>query len=331
MILCGLIKDNLKPYGEGWREMNVLSLFDGMRCGYIALERADIKVDTYFASEVDKYAMEVADNNYPKAIQLGDVINIDVNKLPNIDLLLGGSPCQGFSFAGKQLAFNDARSKLFFEYVRILKEIQKNNPDVKFLLENVRMKKEYLDIISGFLGVEPIKINSSLVSAQNRIRYYWTNIKIVGQPEDRKIGISDILEHKCEYIKCDKKGVKKNNQEKSGCLTGGASPGGNHSDMDLIYVSAKQLKRGFNCGYEKYIFKSPTLSANSWQYNNFIKSEEGVYRRYTPIECERLQTLPDNYTEVVSNTQRYKMIGNGWTVDVIAHILKGLSLDNSLE
>jgi DNA (cytosine-5)-methyltransferase 3A len=169
--------------------MNVLSLFDGMSCGQIALNRSGIKYNNYFASEVDKHAIKVTQANYPDTIQLGCVKNVNPENLPKIDLLIGGSPCQGFSFAGKQLNFEDERSKLFFEYVRLLKEIKPNY----FLLENVKMKKEYQDVISSYLGVEPIFIDSSLVSAQSRKRLYWTNIPNVVQPDDKGICLSDIL------------------------------------------------------------------------------------------------------------------------------------------
>ena len=183
--------------------MNVLSLFDGISCGQIALERAGIKVDNYFASEIDKYAIKVTQKNYPNTIQLGDVCNIKCNELPKIDLLIGGSPCQGFSFAGKQLNFNDPRSKLFFEFVRILKEVKPKY----FLLENVKMKKEYQNVISEHLGVEPIEINSALVSAQDRKRLYWTNIPNINKPDDKGILLSDILETEVDdkyYINTDK-------------------------------------------------------------------------------------------------------------------------------
>jgi len=164
-------------------KINVLSLFDGISCGQIALERAGIEVDSYFSSEIDKYAMQITMANYPNTIQLGDVREIKAENLPKIDLLIGGSPCQGFSFAGKQLNFDDPRSKLFFEFVRLKNDV---NPTY-WLLENNKMKKEYQDIISNYLGVEPIKINSSLVSAQNRERLYWTNIPNVTQPKDKKL------------------------------------------------------------------------------------------------------------------------------------------------
>lgn len=200
--------------------LTVLSLFDGMSCGAIALREAGIKVKQYFASEIDKAAIRQTQHNFPETIQLGSVVGVNVSELPHIDLLIGGSPCQGFSFAGKQLNFNDPRSVLFFEYVRILREIQKYNPDVKFLLENVRMLSEYENIISGHLGIFPIAINSALVSAQNRYRLYWTNIRIksvhdlfgatlhtdIPQPEDRGIYLRDIFDRDVDsrfYLKSD--------------------------------------------------------------------------------------------------------------------------------
>ena len=176
--------------------MTVLSLFDGISCGQQALKELDIKVDTYYASEIDKYAISITQYNFPNTVQLGDITQWrewDID-WANIDLVMGGSPCQGFSFAGKQLNFDDPRSKLFFVFVDILNHIKKFNPDVKFLLENVRMKKEYQDVISGYMGVEPVKINSALVSAQNRVRLYWANWEVT-QPEDRGILLKDILEN----------------------------------------------------------------------------------------------------------------------------------------
>lgn len=186
--------------------MNVLSLFDGMSCARIALKELGIKVDKYFASEIDKYAIAQTRLNFPDTIQLGDVTQVDGYALPKIDLLVGGSPCQGFSFAGKQLNFKDPRSKLFFEYVRILKELRAKNPNIKFMLENVRMRKEYEMVITNELGLFPVCINSSLVSAQNRIRLYWTNIRTrteglfsevytdIPQPKDKGLLLKDILE-----------------------------------------------------------------------------------------------------------------------------------------
>ncbi len=328
--------------------MNILSLFDGMSCGMIAAERAGIIVDNYYASEIDKYSQIVSSANYPQIKRLGDVTRWkewDI-EWSSIDLLIGGSPCQGFSFAGKQLAFDDPRSALFFEYVNILKSIQLHNHNVKFLLENVKMKKEHLNVISEMLGVEPVFINSALVSAQNRQRYYWCNWE-VSQPEDKCILLADILEDSHDYIKTDKKFSPKKNQSKASCLTGGAHSGGNHSDMDILLRSAAIVGRKINADGIRDDYsdlptiqtlevsdsgKSRCLSAVSkdtlvsWlkagRYKNFTKDD---YRRLTPIECERLQTAPDNYTAHVSNTQRYKMLGNGWTVDVIAHIFKCLN------
>ena len=169
--------------------MNILSLFDGISCGQQALERANITIDNYYSSEIDKHAIAVTQHNYPKTIQVGDVCKLSSKDLPKIDMLIGGSPCQGFSQSGKGLNFNDPRSKLFFEYVRLLKECQ----PTYFLLENVVMKKEWQDVISGYLRVAPVKINSALVSAQNRNRLYWSNIKIK-QPKDRHVMLWNILE-----------------------------------------------------------------------------------------------------------------------------------------
>jgi len=327
--------------------MNILSLFDGMSCGMIAAERAGFKVDKYYASEIDKYAQIVSAANYPQIIRMGDVTKWHEWQIDwkSIDLLIGGSPCQGFSFAGKQLAFDDPRSKLFFEYVNILKFTQFHNPNVKFLLENVKMKKEHLDVISETLGVEPVFINSSLVSAQNRQRYYWCNW-FVPQPEDKGIMLGNILEDSHDYIKTDKKFSPKKNQSKASCLTGGAHSGGNHSDMDILLRSAAMVGRKIDANGIRVDYSNlPTIQTLevsdsgksrclstvskdtlvSWlkagRYQGFTKDD---YRRLTPVECERLQTVPDNYTAHVSDTQRYKMLGNGWTVDVIAHIFKCL-------
>jgi DNA-cytosine methyltransferase len=294
--------------------MNVLSLFDGISCGQVALERAGIKVDNYFASEVDKHAIKVTMKNYPNTIQLGDVRNVKGSDFPKIDLLMGGSPCQGFSFAGKQLNFDDPRSKLFFEYVRIGHEVV---PDY-WLLENVRMKKESQDVISGLLGYDPIMINSSLVSAQNRVRLYWTNIPDVGQPEDKGLLLRDIIESGELLGRQYENGTPKKNHYKACTLTGGAHSGGNHSDMDILVFrdKSKTVRVGGRM--------SPIGNKQEWDspFNSGINIDNLSYRRLTCLECERLQTLPDGYTEGISNSQRYKALGNGWTVDVIAHILK---------
>ncbi|GGG03184.1 MULTISPECIES: DNA (cytosine-5-)-methyltransferase [Cysteiniphilum] len=258
--------------------MKVLSLFDGISCAQVALNRAGIACSEYHASEVDSHAIKVTQSNYPMTKQLGCVTTVTAQ---DYDLIVGGSPCQGFSFAGRQKNFNDNRSKLFFEFARVLKE----NKPCYFLFENVNMEQKHQDVITQELGVKPIKINSALVSAQNRVRLYWTNIPAVKQPGDKGIVLADIVGS--GYVKVSKKLTPKNNQLKASCLTGGGHSGGNHSDMDLLLVNGKT-------------------------------------RRYTPEECEALQTLPRGYTASVSNTQRYKALGNAFTVDVIAHLFSGL-------
>jgi site-specific DNA-cytosine methylase len=214
--------------------MNVLSLFDGMSCGMIALDRLGIKVDNYYASEIDKYAMQVSAANYPEIIQVGDITKLDLSTLPKIDLVMGGSPCQGFSFAGKQLAFDDPRSALFFEFVKCVEALKPKY----FLLENVKMKKEYLDIISEYMGVEPIFIQSSLVSAQSRQRYYWTNIPNVTPPEERGIVLRDILE---DYpnenpVKHTERNARhlKQLDDKSLCMTATMYKGAGNNGMTLV-------------------------------------------------------------------------------------------------
>lgn len=298
--------------------MNVLSLFDGISCGRLALERAGITVDNYFASEVDKSAISVCNNNWPKTIQVGDVTSInyedgvlytdyDFYKV-KIGLVIGGSPCQGFSTAGVGKAFDDSRSNLFYEFVRLVNEIQEYNPECLFLLENVKMKQEYMDIISDSLQVVPIAINSNLVSAQNRARLYWTNIPNVKAPDDHNITLSDILVNVPKDFKIFTKkypNKPKKEQNKSGCLTGGGNSGGNHSDMDIIV---------FN---ELDVPLMPISGVVSLK-------EPDKARRYSVLEWEKLQTLPDGYTTGISTTQRFKAIGNAWTVDIIAHILRNI-------
>lgn len=320
-------------------QMNVLSVFDGMSCGQIALERAGIKVDNYFASEIDKWAIQVTQSHYPNTIQLGNILEWKSWKLPKIDLLIGGSPCQGFSNAGKGLNFEDPRSKLFFTYVDILKDLKQRNPELLFLLENVRMKKEWQDIITGELGVESILIDSALVSAQSRKRCYWTNF-FVSMPKDKKIFLRDIVQPDNEideqYIfSTSHAGILKLLDEKAGCLTGGAHSGGNHSDRTLLKYSIngaairnQVTRRGteFQLNIRKDGKSNCVVSTYPNKLNG-LQSDKDVYRRLTPLECERLQTVPEGYTEGVSNTQRYKMLGNGWTVDVIAHIFSCLKSD----
>lgn len=308
--------------------LNVLSLFDGMSCGQIALERAGIDVDNYFASEIDKYAIKVTQANYPNTVQLGDINDWHKWELPKIDLIMFGSPCQGFSFAGKQLAFDDPRSKLFF----VAKNVLDYYKSKYFLMENVRMKKEYLNVISQMLGVEPIMINSSLVSAQNRVRYYWTNIEGVEQPEDNGILLENILQDGCvdrDKSYClDANYFKGTNAKQYYCkkrrqivwkieeaTKKGYIEVGDGECVDLTFIKSK-TRRG-----RLMLKKSNCLTAANY---NYCKVVNDWFRLLTPTECERLQTVPDNYTNHVSNSQRYTMLGNGWTVDVIAHILKNM-------
>ena len=329
--------------------MRVLSLFDGMSCAQLALKRAGIKVDTYYASEVDKFAIKITQKNFPNTKQLGDVCGVTARDVGEIDLLIGGSPCQGFSFAGRQLNFQDPRSKLFFEYVRLLRELKPKY----FLLENVRMSKKSQDVISEQLGVEPIKINSSLVSAQNRNRLYWTNINFKEIKEDCGLVLRDILEENTapHFLAGEKlmRGYQGGNQlnpaYKSQANTihdlGSKSPticAGTHG-YAIGYVPVPHMKKSRDGlilagkanlnGHDliKRVYhpdgKSPTLNACLGGHREpKIPVSDGGWRKLTPLECERLQTVPDNYTSGVSNTQRYRMLGNGMTVEVIAHILK---------
>jgi len=286
-----------------------------MSCGQIAIERAGVKVDNYFASEIDKYAIKVTKANYPNTKHIGSVVDVKGDELPKIDLLIGGSPCQGFSFAGKQLNFDDPRSALFFEFVRLLKETKPKY----FLLENVRMKKQHQDIISKHLGVEPICINSSLVSAQNRVRFYWTNIPGIEQPQDKGLLLKDVLE----------KGVADRDESyyKGGNLKSYFEKHRRQlvfSKDNLCHVGDADIK-GNDCIKRVYSpeGKAPCLTTMGGGHREpKINIDAITWRKLTPLECERLQTVPDNYTDHVSNTQRYKMLGNGWTVDIIEHILK---------
>jgi site-specific DNA-cytosine methylase len=459
--------------------MKVMSLFDGMSCGQIALKKLGAKVDTYYASEIDKYAMKVAKENFPNIVHLGDVTTVkreDFSPIFELDLLIGGSPCQGFSKSGNRLNFEDPRSKLFFEFVRILKEFKPKY----FLLENVVMNKESRDIISEYLGVEPIEINSNLVSAQSRRRLYWTNIPNVTVPEDKGIVIKDILEDKgiADIVINQGKQLQKADIKKSHCLMARdykgfgnqgmtgirlkdnpvvSKDGLNHvgNEIEIVKIRKHQVdikglqdvlryhkgrvanltisQIAFFCQVpktqaehwfrtdssfsipdkESWMFLKECLGIETKQFDKSITEfeyREGVFeqsarvyhvdgkaptltstlaskqkvyipldkvesknglilkghaelnghdvlkrvydkdgksptlntcgggnrepkislgdkqwRKLTPLECERLQTVPDNYTSSVSNTQRYKMLGNGWTVDVIAHLFKNIT------
>lgn len=359
--------------------MNVLSLFDGCSGGQQALERAGIKVDNYFASEIDKYAIKVTMANYPNTIQLGSVVDVDGYSLPKIDMLIGGSPCQSFSFAGKRKGMAtkceteittleqylelksegfefEGQSYLFWEYMRLLNEVK----PTYFLLENVIMGEKWEKILSKAIGVNPIEINSSLLSAQNRRRLYWTNIgmqprgffgdleSVIKQPKDKGILLKDILESDVDekyflsekMIDClnSKKGTTydtfypADEEGKSRCLNSRLAKmgtGDNYIVHNLQQRSADRpsIQKNKNADGTGHLSrqdgKTYCLDIGNTQGVEICKSR---IRRLTPVEAERLQTMKDNYTNHVSDSQRYKMIGNGWTIDVIAYIFSYLKL-----
>jgi len=388
------------------RKLNVASMFDGSSCGQLALNVAKIPYNVYYASEIEKYPIQVTQANFPNTIQIGDITKVDASSFNHdIDLLMGGSPCQGFSFAGKQLNFDDPRSKLFFDFIRLRDTLKPKY----VLLENVRMSKESQDIISKYMGCEPTKINSSLLSGQSRNRLYWFVVydKALGryvavdipQPQDKGIVMQDILEDLPfgeipQYLANSWGGkprgdrVKSIDADKANCLTASMYKGQiptfikklnpTTSKEGLIRMGTATL-RGHDSIKRVYSEegKSPTLTTMGGGHrepkismgrvvnrrldehgvrkdnqmdlpfttkvevreddvsnclttvekdNVVVNRDEYLWRKLTPLECERLQTMPDNYTNHVSKTQRYKMIGNGWTVDVIAHILSQITL-----
>jgi DNA (cytosine-5)-methyltransferase 3A len=353
-----------------------------MSCGQIALNKVGIKYDNYYASEIDVHAIKVTQHNYPNTIQLGDITKIKGSDLPTITLMCGGSPCQNLSFAGKMKGMStkedieiltleqylqlkeegfqfEGQSYLFWEYVRILKEVKPKY----FLLENVKMLKKWQNIFSEVLGVEPIEINSALVSAQNRRRLYWTNIPNVTQPEDKGITLKDIIVDGCIDSRMTM-------DEKAYALTAtynGAAAwnsierkqrtmildaiNGKKVHIDLFDEApfsfyetrtdeGKEMRRKIRMETGK------DSTPRSKQFKMYVSNKNGKgnclvtvespldfivdpswkYRKLYPIEMERLQTVPDGYTNVVSDSQARKMLGNGWTVDVIAHIFKNIEL-----
>ena len=358
--------------------MNVLSLFDGMSCGQQALQRSGINVNNYYASEIDKYGIKVTMANYPNTIQLGSVVNVDGYKLPKIDLLIGGSPCQSFSFAGKRkgMATKDeqeiltlehylklksegfefeGQSYLFWEYMRLLNEVKPKY----FLLENVEMGEKWEKVLSKAIGVNGIHINSALVSAQNRKRIYWTNIglepcglfgyleSIIEQPKDKTILLKDVLEsevdekyflsEKAMKLLGDKIINKSVSNEKSMTIDGSYYKGVGircgdcrqiiKSDIDLIIHNTMPRSSTTGKGGTGHLSRNDgkTYCLDTGN-TNAVEIVNSRIRRLTPIECERLQTVADNYTNYVSDSQRYKMLGNGWTVSVVSHIFKYITI-----
>jgi DNA-cytosine methyltransferase len=367
--------------------MVVLSLFDGMSCGRIALERAGIKVTKYFASEIDKHAIKVSKKNWPDIIHIGCVTKVRYADgwlytekgdyyVGHIDLIIGGSPCQGFSFAGKMLNFDDPRSKLFFEFVRIKREC---NPSW-FILENVLMKEKHRQIITKYMDINSVEINSALLSAQNRERLYWSNVNAtpaglfndlqpnIPQPKDKGILLKHILQDEVEvsyfhtekafeYMNRKVKGGRDHwdfqhhsdtDHDKSSCLTANIHKGIPYNVLieRRMYLSEEEISRA-RLKYKSKVWKSGNRRGNMVFPDNVnkkskclcatiimgaretihVKDAVGI-RKLTPVECERLQTVPDGYTDGVSDTQRYHMLGNGWTVDVIVYLLSFLPKQN---
>ena len=292
--------------------MNVLSLFDGMSCGQIALDKLGIKVDNYFASEIDKHAIKVTQSNYPDTKQIGSILEVKGVDLPKIDLLYGGSPCQSFSRAGDGSGF-DGKSKLFWEFVRVLKEV---NPTY-FLLENVVMKKEWERIITDSLGVSPVQICSSNFSAQKRQRLYWTNIPLDSEVVDKGVTLKDIVNGYREEIKDSPLvldtyadgSLKIKNATKKGFLIA------NEGDSVNLEVPTSKTRRG-----RVGVGKTNTLNTAC----NYGMVKEGKLVKLNVNDFEALQTVPKDYTILASENQRKRMLGNGWTVDVIAHIFRNL-------
>lgn len=372
-----------------------------MSCGQIALRELGVPIEMYYASEIDKPAIAQTQLNFPETIQLGDVEKWrewDI-EWSEIDLLLAGSPCQGFSLAGKMLGHDDPRSRLYWVFLDILHHVQSLNPNVKYLLENVRMRPADEARINESLGIRPVVINSALVSAQNRVRLYWSNIRTksegiwselltdIPQPADRGIYIGDILDDEVDekyymrnlslneealeiiaptqdgkassVVKLDKKLKPKAQQDKASCLTAGGHSGGNHSDMDILCIRDPWLRKNFrapsdkahallSCTYKGARANGMSVVPGTWRTHKdgqgFRPTAGGkapcipararndgsgqpvakigyMLRRLTPTECARLQTIPDWYKWGCSDTQAYKMLGNGWTVEVIKHIL----------
>ena len=295
----------------GKEKINVLSLFDGISCGQIALNKVGIEIGNYFASEIDKDAIKITMANYPNTKQLGSVVDLKTDNLPKIDLIIGGSPCQSFSNAGRGLGF-DGKSKLFWEYVRILKEVQPKY----FLLENVKMKKEWQDIISEAIGVQPIEINSKFFVPQNRPRLFWTNIKVENIPTNFNHCLNDILEEASDeyYLTEKQKSILDLNYKWSENEIVRHKAGKHQQDNIYRYDGLMACLSASHHGAARHLTK--TYLPN------------GEIRRLTENEVEKLQSVPKDYTKMVSSSKRYEVLGNGWTVDVISFIFSFLRGEN---
>lgn len=323
--------------------MNVLSLFDGMACGLQALKELNIPVNTYYASEIDKYAIQISNKNHPEINNLGDIRKWRdwPFNFAAIDLVFAGFPCQAWSVAGKGLGKNDERGALAWVMMDIFNHIRSLNPKVKFLFENVRMKKSFLQEINDLIGVEPILINSALVSAQNRIRYYWHNLGEIDQPEDRKIYLKDILESGSIAVNYSSSGRGNGKIEERMYLNPGKAhtltkTGYSKRSNTCVFVGSVGEKiqgdgsksRDYRQGDRVYSVEGKSTTLNAVGGGKAGKT--GLYlvglevRQLTSIECEKLQGLPINYTQGVSESQRKKMIGNGWELNTIKHLLKNL-------
>ena len=296
--------------------MNILSLFDGISCARVALDKLKIPVTNYYASEIDKFAIKVSRENFPDIIQLGDIKKINAKKLPKIDLIIGGSPCQDLSNSQKGLGLKGEKSRLFYEYIRLLKEVK----PTYFLLENV--KNKWGLIMSEAVGVDFISINSGLFSAQSRPRYYWTNIEFTKLPDDlSKLVLKNVVEKES----VDKKYFFDNTKTKD-FLSRNLEVNVNATKDGIVkaFTTPRDVIRDHERQRRVYSLtsKSPTILARADTTKIFLNKK---IRKLTPLECERLQNIPDNYTQSCSETQRYKMIGNGFNVNTIMHILKGIT------
>ena len=305
--------------------VNILSLCDGMSCCQIALDELNINTNDYYASEIDKYAIKVTQSNYPETVQLGDVTELgeeELKQLPKIDLLIAGTPCKNLSRAvinrdNYNQGLEGEESKLFYDYARILEWLKNNNNNkIKFVLENVNsMNDEDKNIITDVLNVEPIMINSKLTSAQDRKRYYWTNLHVERKPEDENIVLKDVVLTAEKVNEIERNGRKNYWYEEDFEFHG--------SDKRVIATldinGHDILKRVYNLNS-----KAPTLTTCTGGNREKKVYQNGWCRKLTPLEYERLQNVPEGYTDCVSATRRYNMLGNGFTIGVIKHILKNL-------